>query len=140
MQTQRIMHPDAWSSKPEKEKATAAEYSALLNKAYETLRSPLKRAEYLLSLRGVDLSERDKLEDVEFIHRVMELREEIEFAESVNEVEAVLERNKAGLNGALSDFEQAYTTGDYEAAKEACVRLKYWAGVEESAQAKLREM
>ncbi|QRV90979.1 iron-sulfur cluster co-chaperone protein HscB, mitochondrial [Ceratobasidium sp. AG-Ba] len=134
------MHPDAWSSKPEKEKAAAAEYSSLLNKAYETLRSPLKRAEYLLSLRDIELGERDKLEDVEFIHDVMELREEVEFAESVKEVEAVMERNRAGINDALSSFEQAYNRGDYEAAKEACVKLKYWVGVEESAQAKLREM
>ncbi|QRW05072.1 iron-sulfur cluster co-chaperone protein HscB, mitochondrial [Ceratobasidium sp. AG-Ba] len=129
LQTQRIMHPDAWSSKPEKEKAAAAEYSSLLNKAYETLRSPLKRAEYLLSLRDIELGERDKLED-----------RKVEFAETVQEVEAVMERNRAGINNALSSFEQAYNRGDYEAAKEACVKLKYWVGVEESAQAKLREM
>ncbi|KAG8730339.1 hypothetical protein FRC12_020332 [Ceratobasidium sp. 428] len=96
LQTQRLMHPDAWSSKPEREKAAAAEYSSLLNKAYETLRSPLKRAEYLISLRGVELNETDSLneDDVMLMNDVMELREEVEFAESQDDINAVLERNK----------------------------------------------
>ncbi|KAG9128324.1 hypothetical protein FRC07_000832 [Ceratobasidium sp. 392] len=136
------MHPDAWSSKPESEKATAAEYSSLLNKAYETLRSPLKRAEYLLFLRGVELNETDSLneDDERLMNEVMELREEIEFAESSKEIEAVQERNKLELDSALQSFEKAFQEGDFQAAKKACIHVKYWVGVEESAQAKLREM
>ncbi|KAG8693463.1 hypothetical protein FRC09_010489 [Ceratobasidium sp. 395] len=136
------MHPDAWSSKPEKEKAAAAEYSSLLNKAYETLRSPLKRVEYLLSLRGIELNETDSLneDDIMLMNDVMELREEVEFAGSSDDINAVLERNKPQVDDALQSFEKAFNEGDYQTAKKACIQLKYWVGVEESAQAKLREM
>ncbi|KAG8744419.1 hypothetical protein FRC10_010197 [Ceratobasidium sp. 414] len=142
LQTQRLMHPDAWSSKPEKEKATAAEYSSLLNKAYETLKTPLKRAEYLLSLHGVELSETDGLaeDDHGLIHEVMDLREEIESAENAEDVNAVLARNRLEKDEALNKFEKAFSEGDLVTAKKACIYLKYWTGVEESAQEKLREM
>ncbi|KAG8683142.1 hypothetical protein FRC08_014506 [Ceratobasidium sp. 394] len=136
------MHPDAWSSKPEKEKATAAEHSSLLNKAYETLKSPLKRAEYLLSLRGVELSETDGLDedDGELIYKVMDLRESIESAENPEEINAVVTRNRVEKDEALTKFEAAFNEGDLVAAKKACIYLKYWTGVEESGQAKLGQM
>lgn len=53
----REYHPDRFASKPAEEQAAATERSSLLNDAYRTLRDPIRRTEYLLSLEGVELEE-----------------------------------------------------------------------------------
>jgi molecular chaperone HscB len=82
----------------QKEKATAATYSSLLNKAYETLRSPLQRAEYLLSLRGAEMGEAESLEDKEFIMKVMEALEEVDELGGKEELETLVRLNQGVFN------------------------------------------
>jgi len=53
----REFHPDRFASKTVEEQAQATEKSSLLNDAYRTLRDPIRRTEYLLSLEGVELEE-----------------------------------------------------------------------------------
>ena len=56
--------------------------SSLLNKAFETLKDPLKRAEYLLALRGHPINEEDTLHaQQELLMDVMEVRQNLEEAE-----------------------------------------------------------
>ncbi len=46
----RKFHPDFFQRSSEREKAISLENSALLNTAYRTLRDPILRVEYLISL------------------------------------------------------------------------------------------
>ncbi|CAE7105559.1 unnamed protein product [Rhizoctonia solani] len=140
LRTQRLTHPDAWSAKPEKDKAAAATYSSFVNKGYETLRSPLKRAEYLLSLRGAETGETDSLEDQHFIMEIMETRENVEEAETRNDLETLLSENSEQMQGEIDTISKAFGSGDLKTAKEASVRLKYRLGVEESINARLHDM
>src|SRR5215510_3127300 len=48
----RKYHPDYFSTAPSSEKTQAVRMTALLNDAYRTLRHPVRRVEYLLSLYG----------------------------------------------------------------------------------------
>jgi molecular chaperone HscB len=48
---QRSVHPDRYASADDAQKRLALQASARANEAYRTLRDPLARAEYLLSLR-----------------------------------------------------------------------------------------
>jgi len=48
----RRYHPDYFSTAPAAEKTKAVRMTALLNDAYRTLRHPVRRVEYLLSLHG----------------------------------------------------------------------------------------
>lgn len=68
--------------------------SAQINKAYQTLLSPRLRGEYILSKKGISISEADNMEqEQELMMEVMEAREELENAEG-EEVKELLERNK----------------------------------------------
>ncbi|KFX90050.1 hypothetical protein O988_08368, partial [Pseudogymnoascus sp. VKM F-3808] len=59
LRLQAAAHPDVHSG-PAKARAEAA--SAVINDAYTTLRDPLRRAEYILSLHGIDTKkEGDKM-------------------------------------------------------------------------------
>ena len=56
----RRFHPDRFASKPQAEQDAALAASSTLNDAYRTLRDPVARTQYLLSLEGVELEEQSK--------------------------------------------------------------------------------
>lgn len=56
----RKLHPDRFANRPMEEQQAALAASSQLNDAYRTLRSPIARTEYLLSLQGVQLDEQSR--------------------------------------------------------------------------------
>jgi molecular chaperone HscB len=56
----RKLHPDRSASKPVAEQEAALAQSSLLNDAYRTLKDPIARTQYLLTLEGVELEEQSK--------------------------------------------------------------------------------
>jgi len=56
----RKLHPDRFASKPLAEQEAALSQSSLLNDAYRTLKDPILRTQYLLTLEGVELEEQSK--------------------------------------------------------------------------------
>ena len=77
-QLQRLTHPDRFASGSEQQKLVAIQKNAQVNDAYTVLKSPLSRAEYLLSLRGIDLQhEQQTIKDTAFLMQQMEWREEL---------------------------------------------------------------
>ena len=56
----RKLHPDRYASKPLQEQEAALAASSQLNDAYRTLKDPILRTRYLLTLEGVELEEQSK--------------------------------------------------------------------------------
>jgi molecular chaperone HscB len=56
----RKLHPDRFAAKPAAEQQAALTASSQLNDAYRTLRDPIFRTEYLLSLQGIQLEEQSR--------------------------------------------------------------------------------
>jgi molecular chaperone HscB len=56
----RKLHPDRFAAKPQAEQEAALVASSELNDAYRTLRDPIARTEYLLSLEGIQLEEQSR--------------------------------------------------------------------------------
>ncbi len=56
----RRLHPDRFAARPAEEQAEALRRSSALNDAYRTLRDPITRTEYLLSLEGVQMEEQSR--------------------------------------------------------------------------------
>jgi molecular chaperone HscB len=56
----RKLHPDRFASKAVAEQEAALAESSLLNDAYRTLKDPIARTQYLLTLEGVELEEQSK--------------------------------------------------------------------------------
>ena len=73
---QSEVHPDRFAGAPEAEQRLALQSSARVNEAYKALREPVARAQYLLSLRGIDaFAETDTALPLEFLERQLERRE-----------------------------------------------------------------
>jgi molecular chaperone HscB len=56
----RKLHPDRFAAKPVAEQEAALAEASRLNDAYRTLKDPIARTEYLLTLEGVQLDEQSK--------------------------------------------------------------------------------
>ncbi len=93
----RELHPDRFMRKPEVERQKALDLSSTLNDAYRTLKDPLKRAHYVLSLEGFDVGEQ-RTKDVP-----------PELLEEVFELNMALEEMRSGDDSARPQLEKAET-------------------------------
>jgi molecular chaperone HscB len=124
---QRAVHPDRFAAKPPKERAFAEQQAVALNEAYETLKDPLRRAAYLLSLKGVDaaVSKDETVRDPELLMEAMEAREALMEANSIEKVEKLQAKAGADAIGILSELSKAFARDDLKAANRLTTRLKY---------------
>jgi molecular chaperone HscB len=72
----RKLHPDRFARASAKERRFSLEQTTLLNDAYRTLRDPVRRAEHLLQLRGVQPLA-DTAMPEEFLEEAMADREKL---------------------------------------------------------------
>jgi len=76
---QQVVHPDRFAAAGERSQRLSLQGATLVNEAYGTLRDPLKRAQYLLLLKGVGVEgQQPTLDDPEFLIQQMELREALD--------------------------------------------------------------
>jgi molecular chaperone HscB len=88
---QKRFHPDNFALAQERERLQSVQKAAEINDAYQTLKAPLSRAEYLLAIHGVDIrGEQQTMQDPTFLLVQMELREELEAIESMQDAEQAL--------------------------------------------------
>jgi len=74
---QSEVHPDRHAHGADADRRLALQASAQANEAYRTLREPVTRAEYLLTLHGLDArDETDTQLDLGFLERQLERREQ----------------------------------------------------------------
>jgi molecular chaperone HscB len=126
---QAQVHPDRFAAAGEAQKRVAMQWATRANEAYQTLRDPLKRAKYLLHLRGIDVgAENNTAMEPAFLMQQMEWREAIEDAvgaKNVDALDALLaelrddERVRLAKLGALLD------SGSNQPAAEAVRQLMF---------------
>ena len=93
-QLQRQFHPDNFVLSNDAEQLQSVQKAAEINDAYQTLKLPVRRAEYLLTLSGRDIkSEQTTLKDLDFLMQQMEWRETLESISDIRDA-----------NDELSDF------------------------------------
>jgi len=76
---QRRVHPDKFANASDQDRRLSLQMTAQINEGFHTLKDPVRRGRYLLSLRGIDLGdETDTAMDPAFLLEQMELREKLE--------------------------------------------------------------
>lgn len=125
-------HPDRAAGADAATRVRLAAQQASLNEALKVLRDPVRRAFYLLKLRGVDLESegaaaRQKMPP-EFLEEVMERREALDAAKAARDLgraQALGAEVRALLDAALARARAALSkpAGDAAALAEATVEL-----------------
>ena len=83
---QSRVHPDKFASGGEAERRVAMQWATRANEAYRTLRDPLARARYLLSLKGFDTGEESNTAmPPDFLMQQMEWREGVSEARAAGD-------------------------------------------------------
>jgi molecular chaperone HscB len=76
---QRVIHPDRYANASEQERRFSMQGASRINEAFETLKDPIARGAYLLSLHGISMdAQMESTQDMAFLMEQMELREELE--------------------------------------------------------------
>ncbi|KAI9769634.1 MAG: hypothetical protein M1840_003871 [Geoglossum simile] len=131
LQLQQNSHPDRH---PPEVKRSAEAISANINEAYRTLQDPLLRAQYLLSLRGLDVAcdETAKVDDHDLLMEVLDAREEIEAADEEEQLVPLKKTNTARIDASMEVLEDAFGADDMVTAREETVKLRYWFNIRDS--------
>lgn len=88
---QKRFHPDNFATPSERDRLLSIQKAAQINDAYQTLKNPVSRAEYILSEQGHDIrGEQTTMQDPMFLMQQMELREELESLPSSSDPESAL--------------------------------------------------
>ena len=81
LQLQATAHPDQFAGGGTGEKQLAEQMAARINDAYQTLRNPLRRCAYILSLQGIEaFAEDNTAMPPDFLMQQIEWREALETA------------------------------------------------------------
>jgi len=87
---QARVHPDKFVNATDAEKRVAMQWATRANEAYQTLKNPQKRAQYLCELNGVDLQiESNTAMPMAFLMQQMEWREALADARGAKDTEAL---------------------------------------------------
>eukprot|EP00051_Salpingoeca_urceolata_P027735 m.483049 g.483049 ORF g.483049 m.483049 type:complete len:303 (+) comp22753_c0_seq1:1790-2698(+) len=129
-QRQRKLHPDTFTLSSEDEQQHSAEWSSLVNKAYQTLRNPLARGEYMLELHGQPLTEEtSELVSQEFLMTIFEINEQLLDADTTEKRSAVRRAAEDKIAQLSEVLEHSFATSDIAAAQGALAHMKYYCNI-----------
>jgi len=126
---QQVLHPDRYAAAGDRERRLSMQASTRVNEAFQTLKEPLARARYVLSLYTGDLGDEPaSTQDTAFLMEQMELREALTQVRdrpgplaAVGEILDRLADHSRVLDSELEALLEAPSAQDLETA-QACVR------------------
>ncbi|MXR35626.1 Fe-S protein assembly co-chaperone HscB [Craterilacuibacter sinensis] len=130
------VHPDRFASAPDAERRRALMVATRVNEAYQTLKKPISRARYLLSLAGVDTQEETNTSmPADFLMLQMEWHEALADAKADSDIEA-LEKLSREIQSDMRELETALTQGidhehDLEGAAVLVRKLRFLEKIEQ---------
>ncbi|XP_072288686.1 iron-sulfur cluster co-chaperone protein HscB [Eucyclogobius newberryi] len=141
LQLQRLLHPDNFGQKSEREQEYSESQSALVNKAYKTLLKPLSRGLYMLELQGLKIEEGTvsavSAVNSELLMELMEINEALDAVRTPQEANEIGQDTKGKLADLTEQIDTALNKGELQTAKALLIKMKYFANIEEKVKEKL---
>lgn len=129
---QREFHPDRYAAKGDTEKRLAVQTTALINQAYDSLKSPLKRAQYLLELAHIDANQESHItsdgaflmQQIEFREALADLRDSSDAASELDSMHGQVQDNYLKLQ---NDFAAQHSDAQYNDAFDTVAKMQFFA-------------
>ena len=139
---QRVLHPDKFATKSQKEQEESLEMSSRVNQAFKTLQDPHSRGLYLLSLQGVEVKEDESDSNLRgsFLEEVMDMNERV--AEAREGQEDKLTKLRTDINNTMNQLEKNISEvfrrepPDLEECKQLLIRYKFYQKLSKSLRQK----
>ena len=140
----KVLHPDRFARADPQARRASLERSVQLNEAWKILKDPVRRAEYLLSLNGIDVGEMSGVGrpgqsgehatlpvPPALLMEVLELREalaEAHAAKDLTETEALIAKVSSRLDVVMDDVARGFLTSPLELSTIASrlVTVRYY--------------
>lgn len=126
-------HPDKFIGKPAEERNIALLRSMDINQAYEALKSPLKRAQHILKLKGITIgTENDSIKPgPALLMEIMELQEQFEQAKEPAGHNKLVDQLKDLQEKSLLDIAKFYANEEWQKMAQETIRLGYLVKISE---------
>ncbi|WP_431786507.1 co-chaperone HscB [Vibrio harveyi] len=127
---QKRFHPDNFATASERDRLMAVQKAAQINDAYQILKHPISRAEYILAENGTEIrGEQQTMQDSMFLMEQMELREELEDIADSSDPESALfdfdSKVSKMYKQHLASVEQELDQGLWAEAADRVRKLKF---------------
>jgi len=143
---QKTVHPDNFASGTESERLQAVQRAGQVNDAFAILKSPLLRAQYLLTLNGIEPEKNATISEPSFLMQQMEMRESLESAsakedaltaveDAIDEIDDVY---RSFLNKIKNGFAEA--SPDYREINDNVLKLQFFNRLRNEAETLLADL
>lgn len=138
----KVLHPDRFARADPQARRASLERSVQLNEAWRCLKDPIRRAEYLLALHGIDIGERGGGTRQQSDHatlpvpavllmEVLELREALaaaHAAKDLSETEALIAKVRSRLDEVMQDVAKGFAASPAELSTVAArlIAVRYY--------------
>lgn len=121
LKLQQQYHPDKAEDKDQ-----ALIKSSEINQAYKTLSLVDSRAAYLLGLKKQDYHLDQSIGDFEFLQSALEIREQLDEAQSSNDLISLKREVQQWMDGLVREFKIDYVDEDWAEARDTVRKLKFF--------------
>lgn len=123
-------HPDKFATQNSQKQAAALQNTSIINTAYTTLKSDLKRATYLLELAGINaFDEKDTTMDADFLIaqiKYSETLEQLEADKNINEIEMFIGKINVLEKQHIVSISQFFKIKNLEKVKQNVRELRFY--------------
>ena len=139
---QRALHPDRYANATDRERRLSIQHAAQVNEAFQTLKSSLRRARYLLQLKGIEFDdEKETHLDPTFLMEQMELREALTEVKtnadplsSLNDIMADINARQQAMEGQLQQLFAEDSDEARQQAKQLVQKLQFLIRLQQEAE------
>lgn len=132
---QRAVHPDNFVNASDKERRLALQKTTQVNEAFQVLKNPLTRGQYLLQLHQIEQETTGVIQG-NFLIQQLDLREELESIKQQAQFEALTQfiaRVEQQIQTLINQISQQFHQQTYQAAKQSLQQLQFFTRLHEEA-------
>ncbi|MCP4473175.1 MAG: Fe-S protein assembly co-chaperone HscB [Gammaproteobacteria bacterium] len=132
---QKALHPDRFVNASNREQSEAVRYASLINDGYQTLKSPLQRAVYLLAQQQIVFDfEQQTVTDEAFLMQQISLRQQLD---EKGQLEAVRQQVSSAIATIEVALQQQFANQAWQSAKAETLKLQFYYKLDQQVKDKI---